>query len=174
VSDLLLLAQSDEGPAHRANAIDVPAFIRDTVDGIASGSGRRVVVEPPPSGVLTADADRIAQVIRNLVRNAIEHTDPDGLVAVHASASGGRLRVTVDDDGAGIPASERERIFDRFHRADRSRARTSGGSGLGLAIARALVEAHGGRIWAADSPAGGARFAFEVPGFEPGAASRLP
>jgi two-component system, OmpR family, sensor kinase len=173
VSDLLLLAQSDEGSAHRADVIDVPTFIRDTVDGIASGASRRIDVEPSPVGTLVADADRIAQVVRNLVRNAIEHTDSEGLVAVHASASGGRLRVTVDDDGPGIPPSERERIFDRFHRADSSRARTSGGSGLGLAIARALVEAHGGRIWAADSPAGGARLVFEVPGFEPAPTARL-
>jgi two-component system, OmpR family, sensor kinase len=111
-------------------------------------------------------------VIRNLVRNAIEHTSADGVVVVGASASGGRLRVIVDDDGPGIAASEQERIFDRFHRADPSRARATGGSGLGLAIARSIVEAHGGRIWAADSPAGGARVGFEVPGFTPAPADR--
>ena len=64
------------------------------------------------------------------------------------------------------PRDERERVFDRFHRTDPSRSRREGGSGLGLAIARAIVEAHGGRIWADTSPEGGARVAFELPGFE--------
>jgi signal transduction histidine kinase len=88
-------------------------------------------------------------------------------VRLSAEAAGGLLRVYVDDDGAGISARERHRVFDRFHRVEPSRARRSGGSGLGLAIARAIVEAHGGRIWAEDSPLGGARVAFEVPGFRP-------
>jgi two-component system OmpR family sensor kinase len=165
VGDLLLLAQSDEGRAHRTDLIDVPAFLAETVEGIATDPGRRVIVEGAPPGRLVADGDRLAQVIRNLVRNAIEHTAAGGTVAVGASDGGGKLRVTIDDDGPGIPASERERVFDRFYRADPSRARASGGSGLGLAIARAIVQAHGGRIWATDSPAGGARIAFEIPGF---------
>jgi two-component system sensor histidine kinase BaeS len=73
----------------------------------------------------------------------------------------------VEDDGPGIPAGERELIFDRFHRADASRSRDSGGSGLGLAIARAIVEAHGGQITASESSLGGARVAFTLPGYEP-------
>jgi two-component system OmpR family sensor kinase len=167
VGDLLLLARGDEGPAHRTDIIDVPSFIEDSVEGIEGGSDRRIVVEPAPPGRLAGDADRLAQVVRNLVRNAIEHTSEGGLIVVGASAAGSRLRVTVDDDGPGIPPSERERVFDRFHRSDASRSRSSGGSGLGLAIARTIVDAHGGRIWATDSPAGGARVVFEVPGFEP-------
>jgi signal transduction histidine kinase len=168
VDDLLLLAQSDEGLVHRTEALDPARFIPQTVDGIARGSGRRVEVAPAPHGLLVADGDRLAQVLRSIVRNAIEHTADGGSIAVSATAGGERLRVTVDDDGPGIPPSERERVFDRFHRTDASRARRSGGSGLGLAIARAIVEAHGGRIWAADSPAGGARIAFEIPGFQAG------
>ncbi len=171
VGDLLLLAQSDEGPAHRTDVIDVPTFMAETVEGIGTDLTRRVIVEGAPPGHLVADGDRLAQVIRNLVRNAIEHTAADGLVAVGASDGGGKLRVTIDDDGPGIPASERERVFDRFYRADPSRSRASGGSGLGLAIARAIVQAHGGRIWATDSPAGGARIAFEIPGFKPASPS---
>jgi two-component system, OmpR family, sensor kinase len=165
VDDLLLLAQSDEGLVHRTEALDPERFIPETVDGIAHGSGRRFEVAPAPHGLLVADGDRLAQALRSIVRNAIEHTAGGGVIAVSAAARDGRLRVTVDDDGAGIPPAERERIFDRFHRTDASRARRSGGSGLGLAIARAIVEAHGGRIWAADSPTGGARIAFEVSGF---------
>ena len=71
----------------------------------------------------------------------------------------------VDDDGPGIPASERERVFDRFHRADPARTRRAGGTGLGLAIVRAIVDAHGGRVWATESPLGGARVVIELPGY---------
>ena len=68
------------------------------------------------------------------------------------------------DDGPGIPPAERERVFDRFHRSEAARARASGGAGLGLAIARGIVEAHGGSIGASESPLGGARVSFELPG----------
>jgi histidine kinase len=126
-----------------------------------------VEFEGGPQGTVHADPDRIAQVVRNLLRNAVEHTASGGTVRLSAEAAGDQLRVYVDDDGAGIPAREHRRVFDRFHRVEASRARRSGGSGLGLAIARAIIEAQGGRIWAEDSPLGGARVAFEVPGFRP-------
>lgn len=167
VDDLLLLAQSDEGIAHRTESVDFEALVEETVAGLARGAERRIDVHRMPRGRLDGDPDRLAQVLGNLVRNAIEHTEPGGLVSVSGVAAGRRLRVYVDDDGPGILPSERTRVFDRFHRTDASRSRRAGGSGLGLAIARAIVEAHGGAIWAAESPAGGARVAFEVPGFEP-------
>jgi signal transduction histidine kinase len=169
VDDLLLLARSDEGIADRTEEIEPAVFIPEAVAGLAHGSRRRVEVHGIPDGTLRGDPDRLAQVLGNLVRNALEHTGPDGLVAVSAVAAGHRLRVFVDDDGPGIPPGERTRVFDRFHRGTAARAR-SGGSGLGLAIARAIVEAHGGRIWAAASPAGGARVTFELPDFERGVA----
>lgn len=165
VDDLLLLAQTDEGLVDRVERIDPARFVPETVEGVARGAARTVTVESIPSGTLLADGDRLAQVLRNLVQNAIEHTGPDGSVRVAAQAVGSRLRVTVDDDGPGIPLAQREAVFDRFHRTDAARARRSGGSGLGLAIAHAIVAAHGGRIWIEDSPAGGARLVFELPGF---------
>ena len=164
--DLTLLAQTDEGMAYRADWIDLERFVAETSQEVARGARRRVEVEPVPRGRLLADGDRLAQVLRNLIQNAIEHTSADGLVRVTASARAGRVRVAVDDDGPGIPPEERARIFDRFHRADLSRSRRGGGSGLGLAIARAIVAAHGGRIWAEAAPEGGARVVFELPGFE--------
>jgi two-component system, OmpR family, sensor kinase len=164
VDDLLLLARSDEGSAHHAETVDPSRLIHEAVEGVAAGD-RDVRVGPVPAGSLHGDPHRLAQVIRNLVRNAVEHTDDRGVVSVSTFAIGAHLRVTVDDDGPGIPAAERELIFERFHRTDASRARRSGGSGLGLAIARAIVDAHGGRMWAGTSPAGGARITFEVPGF---------
>jgi two-component system OmpR family sensor kinase len=106
----------------------------------------------------------VARVIRNLVENARRHAGPDGEVTVSSTGAGGRLRIDVDDDGPGIAPAERQRVFDRFHRSDTARDRASGGSGLGLAIARAIVTAHGGTIRADESPAGGARVTFELPG----------
>lgn len=168
VDDLLLLAQTDEGLVQWVERIDPVQFVPETVEGVTRGAERTVVVGPLPSGRLLADGDRLAQVLRNLVQNAIEHAGPDGSVRVAAEAVGSRLRVTVDDDGPGIPLEQRQAVFDRFHRTDAARARRSGGSGLGLAIAHAIVAAHGGRIWVEDAPAGGARLVFELPGFEAG------
>ena len=167
VDDLTLLAESDEGVADRTGWIDLEPFIAETVESAGRGAGRRVEVGAVPPGRLIGDGDRLAQVLRNLVKNAFEHTTAGGLVRVSANARGERVRIAVDDDGPGIPPAERERVFDRFHRTDFSRTRRGGGSGLGLAIAQAIVAAHHGRIWAEASPEGGARIAFELPGFEP-------
>ena len=168
VDDLLLLAQADEGLVQRTDEVDPAEFIPETVRGVAAGVGRNIEFGTIPAGRLRCDADRLAQVLRNLVRNAVEHTARTGSVGVAAEAVSGSLRVWVDDDGPGIAPAEREAVFNRFHRSDSSRARRSGGSGLGLAIARAIVDAHGGRIWTEASPRGGARMILELPGFRPG------
>jgi signal transduction histidine kinase len=117
-------------------------------------------------GTVRADPDRVAQVLRNLARNAVAHTAPGGRVSVRADAVGDRLRITVEDDGPGIPPEQAEHLFERFYRSPDSRARDRNGSGLGLAIAKAIVEAHGGRIWAEASDRPGARVLFELPGYE--------
>ena len=119
----------------------------------------------PVAGIVTADPDRLTQVLRNLVRNAVAHTEADGRVAVVASAHEGRLSVAVSDDGPGIPTEHLERIFERFHRVDEARTRDRGGTGLGLAIARAIVEAHGGSIRAESPPGGGTTVTLELPGY---------
>jgi signal transduction histidine kinase len=118
----------------------------------------RSAAEVPP--VLCAP-DQVARVLYNLLANAIRHTPPDGAIAVVVSPRSSDVTIAVEDTGAGVSAEAAERMFDRFWRADSSR--TSSGSGLGLAIARALVEAHGGRIWAENRPGGGARIAFTLP-----------
>lgn len=111
------------------------------------------------------DADRISQVLRNLLTNAVRHTPPDGRVLVSAGLADepGLVRVTVTDSGDGIDLQDLAHVFDRFWRADKSRSRDHGGSGLGLAIAKQLVEAHGGAIGAESSDGSGARFWFTVP-----------
>ena len=117
-------------------------------------------------GTVEADPDRLAQVFRNLVGNAVAHTAVDGLIAVAATAEGEVIRFDITDDGPGFSAAEAGRLFDRFYRTESSRSQGGSGSGLGLAIARSIVEAHGGRIWAeAGGEEGGGRVSFELPGY---------
>ncbi len=168
VEDLLLLARADEGELLRPAQLRLRPFVVELFDGLTLTAERRFELGDVPDGLLRADEDRVAQVVRNLARNAIEHTGPDGLVRLTVTARPrGRVELAVEDDGPGIPLDQRERVFDRFHRIDSARARGEGGAGLGLAIARAIVEAHGGRIYAGSSPEGGGRVAFELPGFRP-------
>ena len=165
IEDMLLLATSDRGLPIQKRSFAVAPFLRQLVAGVRESADRRFELSLTAHGTLEADADRIAQVIRNLIRNAIEHTAAGGLIRLTAQAQGGRLELAIEDDGPGIPVAERERIFDRFHRTDGSRSRSHGGSGLGLAIAQAIVLSHGGRIWAEQSPEGGARVGFELSTF---------
>ena len=129
-----------------------------------------------PQGVLTGDPDRLAQALRNLIGNAIEHTAPGvGLVRLRVEAlRSGRLRLLVEDDGPGIPREQRERVFDRFHRTDSARDRASGGTGLGLSIVRAIALAHGGQVSAGSSPESGASIELVIPGFVPSAPPGTP
>jgi two-component system, OmpR family, sensor kinase len=171
VNDLLFLARAEETDFLHMEDIELRPFVGDLWDGVSLTAERRYELGPVPDGTLHADPDRVAQAVRNLARNAIEHTEPDtGLVALEVEREGpGRLRFTVVDDGPGIPAAERERVFERFHRTDSSRARAAGGTGLGLAIVRAIAEAHGGEVRAGDRAHGqGAQVEFVLPGFRPG------
>jgi two-component system OmpR family sensor kinase len=164
VDDLLVLARLDERVPPKREPIELQQFLAELVQHTAGD--RNIELVAAPRGTLFADPHRLAQVLRNLLQNAVEHTGPGGHIRVEARTHGDRLMVCVEDDGPGISPHERERIFDRFHRAEASRDRASGGSGLGLAIARTIVEAHRGRIWAEESRLGGARVVFELPGFE--------
>lgn len=111
----------------------------------------------------TSDPDRLAQVVRNLLSNALRHTPGGGKVILSASAEKKMIRVVIADTGDGIPAEELPRVFDRFYRGDKSRARARGGSGLGLAIAKTWVMALGGEIGVESAPDQGSRFWFTVP-----------
>jgi two-component system sensor histidine kinase BaeS len=112
---------------------------------------------------ITMDRSRIAQVVGNLMENAILHTPGGGSVVVEAVQAEEKVIVTVTDTGEGIPADALPRIFDRLYRHDRSRNRSSGGSGLGLTIAKELVEAHGGAIGVDSEVGSGSRFYFSLP-----------
>jgi two-component system OmpR family sensor kinase/two-component system sensor histidine kinase BaeS len=137
----------------------------------ASAAGVTLAASYPPDlpGV-AIDTDRIAQVLRNLLANALRHTDSGGSVRVEArvvpetvASSRRHVRTDVIDSGSGIEQEDLPFVFDRFWRADASRSREQGGSGLGLAIAKQLVEAHGGRIGVESTPGVGTRFWFTVP-----------
>jgi two-component system OmpR family sensor kinase len=169
VDDLLLLAQTEQREFLRLERVPLEAFVEELWDGMSLVAARRFELSALPAGTLRADPDRLAQALRNLLTNAIAHTvENDGLVRlrVEADESRGRVRFQVEDDGPGIPAGEREHVFDRFYRTDSARDRGSGGAGLGLAIVRAIAHAHGGSVSVSGSPEGGARFALELPGFE--------
>ncbi len=112
---------------------------------------------------MTLDRSRIAQVLGNLLENAILHTPSGGSIAVIAQHLGDRVVVSVEDTGEGIPPEALPRVFDRLYRHDRSRNRASGGSGLGLSIARQLVEAHGGAVGVESEVGVGTRFYFSLP-----------
>jgi two-component system OmpR family sensor kinase len=167
VDDLLLLAKTDRTEFLRIEQIDLPVYIRQLWDGVPLLANRRFELGPVPDGTLRADPDRLAQALRNLLGNAIEHTRAEsGLVRMRVQAlPGERIAFRVEDDGLGIPVDERDRVFERFHRTDLARDRASGGTGLGLAIVRAIVDAHGGTITVEKSSEGGADFALELPGF---------
>ena len=106
---------------------------------------------------------RIKQVLLNLIENALAHTPVGGTINVSASLSPDFVEVSVSDTGEGIPAEEVSNIFERFHRVDKSRSRSTGGSGLGLTIARYIVEEHQGKIWVRSEPGQGSSFSFTLP-----------
>jgi len=114
----------------------------------------------PPVNI---DHNRISQVLRNLLENAIAHTGDGGSITLSASEQGDWVEVSVTDTGEGIPAEDLPNIFERLYRVDKSRTRATGGSGLGLTITKRLVEAHGGQIEAQSEPGEGSRFSFTLP-----------
>jgi signal transduction histidine kinase len=165
VDDMLTLASAEAGRLVQPRAIDLRDFFEDVRRDLPLFGERDFHVEPV-AGTVQADPDRLTQVLRNLVRNAVAHTEPGGRVAVTATVREGWLTIAVSDDGPGIPPEHLERVFERFHRVDEGRAREGGGAGLGLAIARAIVEAHGGRIGAESRPGAGTTITLELPGYQ--------
>ena len=122
-----------------------------------------VVDFPPDFPLVHGDPRRLEQVLANLVSNAIKYSPHGGTIRISGRATPREVIVTVTDEGIGIPPEEQERIFERFYRASAARARQTPGTGLGLYLARAIVEAHGGRIWVESAPGRGAAFSFAIP-----------
>jgi signal transduction histidine kinase len=129
----------------------------------AADAGVALESRVPPLPPVLADRERIAQVLRNLVTNALQHTPAGGSVTLEARAVDGAVEFAVRDTGQGIPAEHLSLVFERFHRVDPSRARATGGAGLGLAIVRRLVEAHGGTVRVESETGKGSTFTFTLP-----------
>lgn len=162
VQDLLAFAQLEQGELHLATAPhDLAALADEAVAGIAPAlDGEPVVVDAEPA-VADVDPTATRRVLTNLVENATRYGD--GVVRVQVRRVGGDVVVHVDDEGEGVPAGEREAIFERFRRGARGATTRVGGTGLGLAVARGLTEGMGGTLVAADAPGGGARFTMRLP-----------
>jgi signal transduction histidine kinase len=150
VDDLFELSRIEAGEiSWTMRQIELGELIGDTVAAMRAPAEERgvTITAELPSGEVTAraNAEKLQRVLFNLIQNAIRHTPADGSVTVRARSQGDGVEVEVADSGGGIPTGDRDRVFDAFYRGDT--ARGEDGAGLGLAISRAIVEAHGGRIW---------------------------
>ena len=168
VDDLRLLARVDAGELRlERSQTRVGELLQSALEALrprAEAKGVTLGLEADPSlPALDLDATRIAQVVGNLLENAVTHTPDGGRVTVSAHAAANAVEVAVADTGPGIALEDLPRLFDRFYRADPSRSRSTGGTGLGLTIARRLVEAHGGSIEVESVVGQGSRFIIRLP-----------
>ena len=170
--DLLVMAKVDSGDQKlRPVPTKVSTVIREAVDATSGllKEDARLEVKPLVETEVLADMDAALQVLGNLIENALNYgvRPGEGVVVVVAAERvedlPGMVEFSVQDFGAGIASEHRERIFERFYRADKTRSRESGGTGLGLSIAKHLVEAHGGTIWVESDLGRGSRFCFTLP-----------
>ena len=170
VNDLLILTRLDVHQGLHPQTVDLAQVAREVAEQIKPVAGERTIqVESTGDTHVQGDPDRLKQVLLNLVDNAIRFTDPtNGVIRVQIAPADKDLKVTVSDNGSGIPPDAQPHIFERFYRVDKARARASGGSGLGLAIVQAIVEGHGGAVSPVKSkPGEGARFEFSLPRVSP-------
>jgi signal transduction histidine kinase len=167
IDDLFELSRLEAGDiAWSLEQVRLEELVGETVDAMRVQADKRhvhVSAELPP-GLRPAhgDQEKLQRVLFNLIQNAIRHTPADGSVVVRARPAGDAVEIEIADTGDGIAAGERERVFEPFFRGGAQAARPGNGAGLGLAISRAIVEAHGGRIWLEDAPRG-TRVHFSVP-----------
>lgn len=169
IDDLQELAQAEAGTLHLDREPIAPAELVERAIAAArpraaEGAITLIGTVAPDLPPVAADPQRIGQVLQNLLANALRHTPQGGRITVEARRTpAGTVALSVADTGIGIAPDDLPRIFERFYRADSSRARATGGSGLGLTITRRLVEAHGGRIDATSAVGQGSRFTFTLP-----------
>jgi len=169
VEDLRELALADAGQlqlAERLQSVDVGKVLQDTMTNFAVAADAQQIhltVETGEAMMVQADPDRFAQILRNLVANALRHTPPNGSIHLAAQTIDQMIQVSVIDTGEGIAPQDLPRVFERFYRGDKSRARTSGGTGLGLAIAKAWVQVMGGKLGVESKLGQGSRFWFTLP-----------
>jgi two-component system OmpR family sensor kinase len=164
VEDLLLLARFDAGRPLDRRPVDLASIAAEAVQRARIvAPGRPVTLRAVEPVIVSADAERLRQIIDNLIGNAIQHTPPQSPVTVTVTSQPGRGRLTVADQGPGMTQEQSARVFERFYRTDGARARASGGAGLGLAIAASLAAAHGGELTVDTEPGRGAAFHLLLP-----------
>jgi signal transduction histidine kinase len=161
VEDMLLLARADEHAAPQRVPVDLDDLIFEEVRRLRSTTAVRVDTSEVGAARVLGDPDGLRRVVRNLADNAARHAA--GRIDLALSEQDGQVRLTIDDDGPGIPESERQRVLKRFVRLDEARSRDDGGTGLGLAIVDEVVRDHGGSVFIGRSPAGGAHVEVRLP-----------
>ncbi len=168
VEELLFLARSDSSlPSMQAETVSVPPLMSELAGRaavLARERGAELATDLRAAGVLRADPNRLEQAVLVLVDNAIKYGPPGGTVTLRSDVTPqGELRITVEDEGPGIPKEDLPRVFERFYRVDKARSRRMGGAGLGLPIAKTIVEAHGGHIAAESRTGRGTRMSIHLP-----------
>ncbi|HVS42881.1 MAG TPA: ATP-binding protein [Candidatus Dormibacteraeota bacterium] len=165
---LLLLARADAGSlAPRFQRVDLSDLLEETVDRwrlLAGSRGVTVALEPPPHGAMWADPELLRRLVDNLLDNAVRHSPRGEAVTVQAACEDGRWRLEVADAGPGVPDEIRDRLFQRFTRADPARGRDTGGAGLGLALCAVIADLHGGSVVLVppNGPPSGAHFVVDL------------
>jgi signal transduction histidine kinase len=161
VRDLLFLARSDAGDeALPEQLVDLDDVVLEESARVRASGTTAVDTSRVTAAPVRGNRDDLARLVRNLLENAWDHAD--GLVDVTLANGSTEVTLTVEDDGPGVPAEHRDRVFERFYRADESRNRSTTGTGLGLAIVRSVAERHHGTVELADGTRG-ARFVVRLP-----------
>lgn len=168
VNDLLSLSKIESGAVTlNREAVGISDLIHAAIESFgpqAQARDSRIDLDLPRDlPAVSADPDRIYQVVVNLLSNALRFNRPGGDIAISARPENAVVRVAIEDSGPGVPADQLPRIWERFHRADASRARLDGGTGLGLAIVRSIIEAHGGTVSVESELGKGSTFSFTLP-----------
>lgn len=164
VNDLLLLAQGDMTQAIAHAPVRLDLLIEQSVATAArQAPAQQITAKVEAPAIINGDAERLTQLLRNLLENAATHTPPGTTIEVRLRRSDGVAQLTVTDNGPGIPAEHLPHLWNRFYRGDKARSRSSGGTGLGLAIVKYIAEAHGGRVGVASVEGKGATFTITLP-----------
>ena len=163
VDDLLLLARLDDGRPLEHDRVQLDDVVSEAVETAHAVEPERPIELHADPAVVIGDRDRLRQIVDNLLANVRAHTPPGTPVSVSVSRRNGTAEIAVTDAGPGLDEEHLAHVFERFYRADSSRARASGGVGLGLSIVAAVAEAHGGRVSARSQPGEGATFEIALP-----------
>ncbi|ADL41443.1 multi-sensor signal transduction histidine kinase [Caldicellulosiruptor obsidiansis OB47] len=167
ITDLLYLSRLDSGEnilkIEEVNVSELVRFVCEKMRIHAKKKNQKLLCSAEENVVIEADRDRLEQVLINLINNAVVYVQEGGQIEVGLKKDGSYVKITVDDNGPGIPEDDLPRIFERFYRVDKARSRSLGGSGLGLSIADEIVKAHGGKIQVESRVGVGTKFTVILP-----------